>query len=146
MQRLLNVLILLAVVLVIGGMSRYLFQERQREKFAGLAQIASAMAEVQGLKMRIRMYHINQGVMPDSNAALGLPEPENLKRGGAKSVSVEEGGVIHLIFAADNDQGLGHIFLAPDFADDYGDHRWVCFTPSYPDIERWMPLCNYRPL
>jgi hypothetical protein len=146
MGRVINVLILLALVLVIGGLVRFLAQDRQREGHVGIARIAAAMAGAQGIKLRIKQYYHEHGQLPDSNASLGLPAPADLRQGGASSIAVEQEGTIHLTFAADNPEGLGHLFLVPDFADFYGGDRWLCITPSYPHIERWLPQCSYRPL
>ncbi len=82
--------------------------------------------------------------LPSSNEMLNLRPPESFRGNGLHSIAVEQGGVIHLRFGKGEQSITGNIFLIPDSINDQFYGEWLCLTPNYQSIEKWMPQCRYQ--
>ncbi len=133
-------------LIFLAGVIALLIQNKQRDVYIDRAVIANAYASAAQIKLRVEEYFYENGELPNSNYSLDLPEPHEFRLRGLKALAIEDNGVIHVEIEGESPQASGHIFLLPQQLDDHVSERWICLTPSYPSIEKWMPQCRYEPV
>lgn len=146
MNKALRFLIVTGLILAVIGLFNPLFQKNIKTPYINLAQVTNAMAGASAIKIRIYEHYATHGYFPNSNHMLGLPSPGHFNKDGLDSLTIEQGGVIHLAFVPDVGGKTGHIFLIPEVFNNVFVGEWRCITPSYPVISEWMPQCSYQPL
>ncbi len=133
-------------LIILAGLFSLLIQNKQRDSHTNRAIIANIYASASQIKLSVEEYFYEHGELPNSNYSLNLPEPYEFQQQGLNALSIESGGVIHIELAGKSPQSIGHIFLIPKQLKDHLNDRWLCLTPSYPSIEKWMPMCQYEPV
>lgn len=136
----------IVAIIIIAGLFAQLIQSKQRDSYFNRALIANIYASASQIKLSVEEYFYEHGELPNSNYSLDLPEPYEFQQQGLNAISIESGGVIHIEIAGNSPQSIGHIFLIPKQLKDHLNERWLCLTPSYPGIEKWMPMCKYEPV
>lgn len=124
-------------------------RNRKREEVA-LAASASGLAYVsQGLQLlSIAKTHLSQhwdetGEIAESNAAAGLEAPEHYAGDAVRSLTVGKGGVITVVFNEKSGVDGGILRFTPDAGKPDLGLQFHCTTPTYRDLERWLPQCAY---
>lgn len=139
------------IVILIGimatvGLINFVVNDKVKDSYIKRAYAANAMAVASMIKVKVETYYSENGELPNSNFALGLPEADGFRRDGLKGIVIEDSGVIHLIID-DKDSGKdGHIFMIPQDLNNHFNDRWLCLTPSYKTISEWAPQCKYKPV
>lgn len=139
-------IVLLLAAVVMMGLINLVIQDRVKKSYISLAEIANALAIASQLKVKIETYYFDNGELPNSNYALGIPEPESFQRDGIEKIVIEEAGTIHLVMADANAPQGGHIFIMPKDLNENFSERWLCLTPDYKMISQWAPQCRYQPV
>lgn len=97
------------------------------------------------LRTSVAEYYSNTGKLPEKNADVGVPEPDQFRGHTLKSATVLPGGVIEFVFDKNSGKDGGRIRLIADM-----EHaaamgvQWHCQTSDYPFIKRVVPYCEYR--
>ena len=134
------------VIVITIWLVNFIVRDKVKDSYVKRATIANALAIASTLKIGIETYYYDNNELPHSNYALGIPEPEELRRKGLKSIDIEEGGVIHITVDDEDSEKDGHIFLIPHDLSSHLNDRWLCLTPSYKTISQWAPQCQYKPV
>lgn len=142
----LRAVVLLLGIVIATWLINIVVKEEVKDSYVKRAYIANSLAIASTLKTAIETYYAEHSEMPNSNYALGLPEPEEFRRDGLKGIGIEDGGVIHLTIDDKDSPKDGHIFLIPQNLSNALNDRWLCLTPSYQTISQWAPQCKYKPV
>ncbi len=114
------------------------FAEQERARYLSAAEVAEGLQLAAQIKAHVVEFYLAEGVWPISNAALGLPAPDQYRGRSLRSMQVQDGGEIRLAYAEN-----GEVRLQPK-ADVAGSRiTWQCLSSSYPDIATLIPQCRY---
>lgn len=114
------------------------YAENERARYLSAAAVGEGLQLASQIKAQVVEFYLQEGVWPNSNAALGLSAPEQYRGRSLRSMQVQDGGVIRLAY-----EESGEVRLRPQ-ADVAGNRiSWQCLTGSYPDIASLIPQCRY---
>lgn len=131
--------LLVFVVIPLGIMK---FNTDTKDGFKELAHITQGMAFASALKSNVTGYYAEYGVMPPDNESIGAPTPDKFADASIKSITVNN-GVISVKYSSLSGVDNGVIEFTPSIAHNDYFATWKCTTPSYPDITKYAPQCQY---
>jgi hypothetical protein len=88
-------------------------------------------------------YYETEGKWPATNAAAGLPAPDQYDGESFRSVTVLPDGRFVLVFNAQSGVDGGRVQLVPVTGRTL---NWRCETSDYPLIKCAVPTCDYNPI
>jgi Pilin (bacterial filament) len=94
-----------------------------------------------GVKTAFSEYYSNTGKMPEGNQDIGVPPPESYQGKSVKRIEASEQGIT-VIYNEQSGVDDGRILFYPEAKE--GNIDWKCSSPSFRDIKRIAPICDYR--
>lgn len=140
MRNMLIAVILLVFVVVPFAVMKY--GDNTQDNYKQAAYLANGLSMAGPVKTYIMEYFSSSGKFPVDNSLVGLPEPERFSDNTVRSVAIQD-GVIVITYTEKTGVDGGIIRLTPE-PDDMGYMmKWHCESPSYPNINNYMPQCRY---
>jgi len=111
------------------------------------ALLSEAYSVASSAKIHVSDHFIEFGVLPNSNSDAGLPVADSLFGTSVRRVSVHQGGVIEVDFAANRQIGAESMIFTPSVSPISGYLFWRCYSDSIDrDVLRKLrPACNHQP-
>lgn len=118
------------------------FGDNTKEEYVQMAHLAQGLSLASSLKPPVANYYSMMGKFPVDNAAINAPPPEAFAQGSVKSVTVNQ-GAITVQYTALSGVEDGLLRLVPSSRNNGYFMTWTCETPSFANITKFVPQCQY---
>ncbi|MBN2254686.1 MAG: pilin [Deltaproteobacteria bacterium] len=136
------IIIVALVVAVAVGSGGFWYYQKQKTEAARKAALTDALARANEVQSKVLQYYFKNKEFPSNNVQAGVPRPESFQMNALKSITIEKGGSINLLFNSQSGVDNGTIVLVPTM-DIASGKLWQCKTASFPEISKSCPECVF---